>query len=721
MNVSGSAASSSASPGRSLLVVSTLAIAVPGVILTVGLWRRPIQSALKQALEKLVDSSCGIGRRNKTTRTKEESRGVEEQPSNQRSVKTLGWSDEEVRGKIQSVLWFWFGRFPPDMAQKQLWMIPSSSTERRREVDAVIAKEFGNTMLELCTNNGWTVWTTSQFGYEGKLAAIVTLDQFSRHIHRHTYSDPIDGPKSKDQAVAGIGDSATRSMHEQKQLDSLAYRIAQLFLEEHAQQINCGMIPLPMVVFALMPFRHQNSIPELEKVQTVVEELESIDKQMGGLLGRFRKATNRRMAVLQDEARRTGEQNGRPKTSPERNGLDGQNENNDEFTDDDILEAVAFDADLAPSDCHPVVTVMNEFLDKNGIVSDPINNEKEVPSPVIVSLSGGVDSMVIAAVLSRMTRRNAKGRRRLLDVQAVHVDYANRPESKAEAAYVARYCQELGVTLHIRRIDEVTRGVTARNDYEKTSRDIRYNLYRYVVDTCRSRPTQFNLSGKIGIMLGHHRGDLRENVLSNAHKGCGPLDLSGMTPVSTNSGVLLLRPLLRLEKSDIYDYAHKFGVPYFKDTTPHWSTRGKLRNKLLPLLQEVYGEGSMQNLSSLAVESDEARSLVYSSVLDPFIDQVVHRPMGIMFHTSQWKSQPYIFWKLALREALHSARFGMFSEKSLKAFLERIQSKKLRQGWLQCKRDYAVYLRKDGKVYVLYPTAFPFRKIDEFDCVGCGK
>ena len=53
-------------------------------------------------------------------------------------------------------------------------------------------------------------------------------------------------------------------------------------------------------------------------------------------------------------------------------------------------------------------------------------------------------------------------------------------------------------------------------------------IYLYLIDTCI--------------------GDLRENVLSNAHKGCGPLDLSGMTDVSMNDGVTLFRPLLPLEK-----------------------------------------------------------------------------------------------------------------------------------------------------------------------------
>jgi hypothetical protein len=39
-----------------------------------------------------------------------------------------------------------------------------------------------------------------------------------------------------------------------------------------------------------------------------------------------------------------------------------------------------------------------------------------------------------------------------------------------------------------------------------------------------------------------------------------------------------------LVQADIFGFAHKYGIPYFKDTTPKWSTRGKLRNQLLPLL-----------------------------------------------------------------------------------------------------------------------------------------
>lgn len=54
-----------------------------------------------------------------------------------------------------------------------------------------------------------------------------------------------------------------------------------------------------------------------------------------------------------------------------------------------------------------------------------------------------------------------------------------------------------------------------------------------------------------------------------------------MLPENTVNGVRVWRPMLPFGKDVVYDFAHKFGVPYFKDTTPSWSTRGKLRRQLV--------------------------------------------------------------------------------------------------------------------------------------------
>ncbi|CAJ1931776.1 unnamed protein product [Cylindrotheca closterium] len=206
--------------------------------------------------------------------------------------------------------------------------------------------------------------------------------------------------------------------------------------------------------------------------------------------------------------------------------------------------------------------------------------------------------------------------------------------------------------------------------------------------------------------------------MSNNPGGVGALDLSGMTAVSQNDGVTLLRPLLSLEKSFVFDYAHTFGVPYFKDTTPHWSTRGKLRNKLIPLLQEIYGDGSMTNHSNLGTESDECRALLHGSIMAPFLKSVTHKPMGIMFDTAPWKDQGFFFWKFVLREALHSAKIGMFSDKSVVSFLKRVKANVVKEGWLQCRKDYGVYLQRDGKVFAFRSSSFPWNKKAMFNVYG---
>lgn len=596
-------------------------------------------------------------------------------------------SVRENQKQIQSILRYWFGQYAPETSQKKLWMISSSSLQLRERVDAEIAGMFEDIIAGLAQKSGiWHEWChdVELYGYAGKVAAIIALDQFSRHVTRHYAGQECAIPP-------------------QTELDARAYQTAQMFTEDHGEEIRCGMVPLPMYVFALMPYRHASTLSSVKYVQECIDNSVTMEEQMDAMIRRFRKATNRRMAVLQDEARRTG-----VSVADEENGSRAAS---NEFTDEDILENFPFEADMSPAKSHIVHKTVASFLGDRGM--QPNGKQPGKPTSVIVSLSGGVDSMVIAHILAHLRDESNYH----LKIVAVHIDYANRPESGAEAAYVSRYCDLLGLDYKCRRIDEVTRGVTARDDYERIARAARYSMYRQTVKE--------NLNGdsstEVGVMLGHHRGDLRENVLSNSHKGCGPLDLSGMTSVSRNDGVVIYRPLLSLEKKEIFDYAHSFGVPYFKDTTPHWSTRGKLRNKLLPLLQEIYGEGSMENLSTLATESDEARELLYTTVLAPFLDQVEHKPMGITFATQPWKDQGLFFWKFVLREALHSAGLGMFSDKSVVAFLERVQADKIKSGWLQCRRDYAVYLEVNGRVFVFSPKSFPFQKSEQYDCIGKGK
>lgn len=195
------------------------------------------------------------------------------------------------------------------------------------------------------------------------------------------------------------------------------------------------------------------------------------------------------------------------------------------------------------------------------------------------SLSG-VDSMVIAKILAVLFPI-VHGRK----LVAMHIDYANREESGREAAFVKDWALRHGFEVHIRVVDEVTRGVTNRSDYEKISRQIRYGFYKDVL-------TEIGWEGafsNVGVIFGHHVGDIQENVISNImrcfiiltnfslkvdllfsfivnsqifamcvyYRGCSPLNLAGMAPVGVTEGVPIWRPLLGHTKKDILQFSHK--------------------------------------------------------------------------------------------------------------------------------------------------------------------
>ena len=148
-----------------------------------------------------------------------------------------------------------------------------------------------------------------------------------------------------------------------------------------------------------------------------------------------------------------------------------------------------------------------------------------LPVRACVSLSGGVDSMVLACILSRL----GAGRWR---VAGAHIDYGNRPESGAEAAFVEAWCAEQGIAFRVLTITDLRRGIAGRDEYERESRRVRYEFY---ADCLAAWPA----CG--GVCVGHHAGDVQENVLTNLLKGTSLLGISGMTEVSTVNGVPVWR------------------------------------------------------------------------------------------------------------------------------------------------------------------------------------
>lgn len=125
-----------------------------------------------------------------------------------------------------------------------------------------------------------------------------------------------------------------------------------------------------------------------------------------------------------------------------------------------------------------------------------------------VSLSGGVDSMVLLTILSQIKYTNPN---LVSNIIAIHIEHMNRPEAIIERDFLLAYCKILNIKLYYRTIYWMNRDTPNLNReiYESESKKIRFGLYRYAIIN----------DDLIGMCMGHHMGDITENVFTNMIKG----------------------------------------------------------------------------------------------------------------------------------------------------------------------------------------------------------
>jgi tRNA(Ile)-lysidine synthetase-like protein len=190
---------------------------------------------------------------------------------------------------------------------------------------------------------------------------------------------------------------------------------------------------------------------------------------------------------------------------------------------------------------------------------------------IIISISGGVDSMVCSLLLYVYCSLNKH-----IKAIAVCINYKNRESQDLEVEMVGRWLEKLNIEFHVRNIDEIKRSRDKdREFYEKITRDIRFEMYTKLNGT---------------VILGHNKDDSLENIISNISKRKSYENLLGMTFQSTEKNINIIRPLLSITKNEILEFAKTYSIPFVYDSTPSWSERGKMRDSLIPFIKNFNNE-----------------------------------------------------------------------------------------------------------------------------------
>ena len=214
---------------------------------------------------------------------------------------------------------------------------------------------------------------------------------------------------------------------------------------------------------------------------------------------------------------------------------------------------------------------------------------------LLLAVSGGPDSTALMLLAARW-RKTLKAKPKLI---AATVDHGLRPESKREAAAVARLARKLGIahrTLH-------WRGAKPKTGLQEAARVARYRL---LAEAARKAKASH-------ILTAHTRDDQTETVLIRMSRGSGIAGLAAMARLSSVPGDLegqikLVRPLLDIAKSRLIATLSAAKIPFANDPSnrdPRF-TRARLRGLMGEFAREGLDSRRLALLAQRLKRADQA-------------------------------------------------------------------------------------------------------------------
>ena len=201
---------------------------------------------------------------------------------------------------------------------------------------------------------------------------------------------------------------------------------------------------------------------------------------------------------------------------------------------------------------------------------------------LVVGFSGGADSLALLDLLSRL--------RDELDLKllAAHLDHGLRPESADDLHFCREFCAERGIEFVAESVDLTALAQHCGGGLEATGRLARYHF----LDRLRNE-RGFDL-----VATGHHRDDHVETLLLWLFRGTGPAGMEGIRARTKDR----LRPLREFTRAQLRTYLQQRGLSWREDSTNRLpiARRNRVRQELLPLIEDIFDRGAMDRLAAFA-------------------------------------------------------------------------------------------------------------------------
>ena len=514
----------------------------------------------------------------------------------------------------ESILNFWFNN-------QKSWMLMKG--KKRDEFDKIINQKFSK-ILNIYEASSFNE-IISEKEVTKIIEIILCLDQFSRHIYRENNCNKIKINTAK------------------------AVKISIHLINNHFDLIM--NINHNYMIFILMTMKHINILKYMPIMMQVFERIENFSSLDKTLINKFKQDSLKKYLDNIDL-----------------NKIVVSDGCISYYNDKQIKEVCEF---------YPQMKEFTDSIDNKSILYDTLkqyHNKFAESKKVIISLSGGPDSMVLAYLLKKLSIHSSNK----FIVEAIHINYKNRNQSDIEQEMICNFCKFHDIKLFTVSIPFIRRNNIQRDFYEKETRKLRFNIYK-----------TFNAP----IILGHIREDLIENIWTNISKGNSLFNLHKISEIDIIEGIVIFRPFCRINKTEIFKYAHANNIPYLKDTTPDWSNRGRMRKQFIPASHKQFGDTIDIKIIEMSDNLKAYKRLIDSKILKPFYDSITNIDSGLKCNIEDVIDLDIAIWDDILTKLFHMVNVSKPSLKSIKNYRDMLQRHK--EGVINFNKLTYCYLEKN--------------------------
>ena len=212
---------------------------------------------------------------------------------------------------------------------------------------------------------------------------------------------------------------------------------------------------------------------------------------------------------------------------------------------------------------------------------------------IVIGVSGGPDSMTLLNIL--LDIKNTSNIK--FKIFVAHINHMIREEADEETKYVQDYCKKNNIECFVKKEKVEQLAKQQKIGTEEAGRNLRYNFFEEVAIKTNSNK----------IATAHNSNDNAETVLMNIIRGSGTSGLKGIEPIRDNK---FIRPLIDCTRQEIEEYCevNKLNPKYDKSNKENIYTRNKVRNMLIPYIEENFNPSiisSINRLSNIATEENK--------------------------------------------------------------------------------------------------------------------